>query len=390
MSESAGEASVRSVSLGRRIINKIGPIIDSEWNTGRKRDDTNKISGPGSNGDPNTGGKSQKASDPWTKVADKVAPPLILALIAYGIYAYCFKYAWQYVGTRHGQGRSIVLITIFAVLLFLMLFCWGMVLVVGAGRVDAPDPNVIPEVFMCDPWGHRQWCSTCQAIKPDRAHHSGLLGRCIPNMDHYCSWLAAVIGAGNVKYFVQFLMYVDILMLYVIVTLLIYAHKSPLPNNVSVMYAIAAFLLFLLGGFLGQHARYIIMSMTTLEHMDLRRGNHPIFSIDFDGQRIVTRLRAEDLALSGPYSEGYYRNWCNTMGRTPLHWFLPLPVPMADNVFNQKLLETLRERFRSGEEGYVAQFQPGQEGGVLGPSSQPPQTQAPLQRSVQPETEQGV
>jgi palmitoyltransferase len=346
-------------SCWRNLKDKVGPIIDSEWHLKGNTNKHGRKSGQDIVYRVDNTRATKKPALSFAKVADIVAPPLILALIAYGIYAYCFKYAWQYVGPRHGHGRSIVLVTLFCCILFMALFCWAMILGVGPGRVQQVISSGIPEVFMCDPYGFRQWCSTCGAIKPDRAHHSGQVGYCVPNMDHFCSWLASVIGAGNIKFFIQFLMYVVILMVYSLVTLLIYAHHSPLPTNVIVMYAIAAFLNFLLGGFLMQHVRYIATNITTLEHMDIRRSNYPIFCFECDGKWVVSRVRKEDTEPWGPYSQGYYRNWCNVMGRTVLHWFLPVPVQFSENVFNSELLEILRERYRKGEEGYVAQFQPG-------------------------------
>ena len=33
-----------------------------------------------------------------------------------------------------------------------------------------------------------RFCDKCKAIKPDRAHHCSVCGRCVLKMDHHCPW----------------------------------------------------------------------------------------------------------------------------------------------------------------------------------------------------------
>lgn len=51
-------------------------------------------------------------------------------------------------------------------------------------------------------------CSHCQTYKPETAHHCRICDRCVSRMDHHCPWMNNCIGAGNMKHFTLFLIYV--------------------------------------------------------------------------------------------------------------------------------------------------------------------------------------
>lgn len=77
------------------------------------------------------------------------------------------------------------------------------------------DPGVVPlepklglEVFYtrdfytCRSDGLPIWCSDCQNWKPDRAHHSGDVQRCVKKMDHYCPWAGGMIGETGKRIYI--------------------------------------------------------------------------------------------------------------------------------------------------------------------------------------------
>ena len=52
-----------------------------------------------------------------------------------------------------------------------------------------------------------RFCKKCQNVKPPRAHHDSVTGRCVYEMDHFCPWMNNVVGYNNYRYFMMFLLY---------------------------------------------------------------------------------------------------------------------------------------------------------------------------------------
>lgn len=50
------------------------------------------------------------------------------------------------------------------------------------------------DIFACEMDGRPKWCSECRNWKPDRAHHSSEVGRCVRKMDHYCPWVGGMVS----------------------------------------------------------------------------------------------------------------------------------------------------------------------------------------------------
>ncbi|MCP9260541.1 Palmitoyltransferase ZDHHC3 [Dirofilaria immitis] len=63
------------------------------------------------------------------------------------------------------------------------------------------DPGAVPKAI--------DRCSS--SVKPERAHHCSVCGRCVRRMDHHCPWVNNCVGEGNQKYFVLFTMYIALL-----------------------------------------------------------------------------------------------------------------------------------------------------------------------------------
>ncbi|KAG7134596.1 Palmitoyltransferase PFA5 like protein [Verticillium longisporum] len=61
--------------------------------------------------------------------------------------------------------------------------------------------------FICENDGRPKWCSECRKWKPDRAHHSSEIGRCVLKMDHYCPWVGGMVSETSFKFFSQFTCY---------------------------------------------------------------------------------------------------------------------------------------------------------------------------------------
>ena len=59
-----------------------------------------------------------------------------------------------------------------------------------------------------------RYCKICRTIKPPRAHHCSVSGKCIYHMDHYCPWMSNCVGYYNYRYFILFLFYTLIACIY--------------------------------------------------------------------------------------------------------------------------------------------------------------------------------
>lgn len=61
-----------------------------------------------------------------------------------------------------------------------------------------------------------RYCRHCKCIKPPRAHHDSVTGKCVLAMDHYCPWMNNCVGYNNYRHFVLFLMYLAVGCVYVL------------------------------------------------------------------------------------------------------------------------------------------------------------------------------
>ncbi|POR35060.1 Palmitoyltransferase [Tolypocladium paradoxum] len=92
----------------------------------------------------------------------------------------------------------------------------------GRGRDPEANPWVPPDqnpdspgleafyskdVFVCEADGRPKWCSECRQWKPDRAHHSSELDRCVRKMDHVCPWVGGMVAETSFNFFFQFTLY---------------------------------------------------------------------------------------------------------------------------------------------------------------------------------------
>ena len=67
----------------------------------------------------------------------------------------------------------------------------------------------------------RPICDKCSAPRVNyTVHHCRRCNACIENMDHHCTFLGQCVGRSNMKYFLQFCLYIGFLLLYGIFKLL--------------------------------------------------------------------------------------------------------------------------------------------------------------------------
>ncbi|KAF5099386.1 hypothetical protein D0Z00_001665 [Geotrichum galactomycetum] len=376
-----------------------------------------------------SGGGADVSCNGWVVLATRFLPALVVVMFGYSFYVYCYLFCYTEIITFHSRRLGVVLMGVFTALTCIVLVVWAAVLLVGPGnvaRVEQYDltqtagspgmlpaaaagprlsmfvetaadeeeavctppallagPAALPRAFACDSKGFPLWCSHCQSVKPDRVHHSSDLQKCVPRLDHHCAWLGATIGARNYRLFIQFLFYAALDLLFLTITLAIFFHRAYYrtvrSNNVYyiALFALAGTWLLLLLAFTSTHLCYIFANRTTLEQIRLNHNQLPMFNFasPVAGLRVVSRARRGD---PGPYDlGGWYANWKDRMGATPLDWLLPFDFRVITQrffctqsrqrrqrqqypqrefraEFNPRLLALFEQRYASGEEGYLA------------------------------------
>jgi len=144
-------------------------------------------------------------------------------------------------------------------------------------------------------------CAKCKAIKPDRAHHCSICNRCVLKMDHHCPFVNNCIGFFNYKYFFNFLFWIVVFCIYVIVLVVLDGLSN---NEIRIVGIVVGFLctvvLFLVSILFCNHLRFVSRNVTTIEHVEKRKS---------------TTFNQYDL--------GAFGNITQVFGNNPLLWLFP-------------------------------------------------------------------
>ena len=111
-------------------------------------------------------------------------------------------------------------------------------------------------------------CDKCNEIKPARTHHCSACGCCVFHMDHHCPWINNCVGMENLRYFLLFLLYLDVGMVYMFTsTVAIWHHPIYAENRglMSFIVMLDATLVVVLGGFNFWNWFLAYEGLTTLE-----------------------------------------------------------------------------------------------------------------------------
>ncbi|OAA75045.1 DHHC zinc finger membrane protein [Akanthomyces lecanii RCEF 1005] len=126
------------------------------------------------------------------------------------------------------------------------------------------------DVFVCEADGRPKWCSGCRQWKPDRAHHSSEIGRCVRKMDHLCPWVGGMVSETSFNFFAQFTFYCA---MYCSLVLGISSYTVSQQSGerrdadgwVVAGVVLSAFFLLFSGGMALTSLRYILTNMTNID-----------------------------------------------------------------------------------------------------------------------------
>ncbi|RUS73709.1 hypothetical protein EGW08_018515 [Elysia chlorotica] len=79
---------------------------------------------------------------------------------------------------------------------------------VDAGCVTPQNVAALASVYPADGTVYKAGaqCSTCKLVKPPRSKHCSICNRCVHRFDHHCIWINNCVGAGNLRFFMPFLL----------------------------------------------------------------------------------------------------------------------------------------------------------------------------------------
>ena len=129
------------------------------------------------------------------KALMKILGP-VLIITFYGLAIFCTYTYFAIVFPWYTDITFIVSATLFGLwLLGNILFNYTLCLITGPGY---PEGQTLP------------MCNKCNKYKPQRAHHCSVCNTCILKMDHHCPWINNCLGLKNHRYFLLFLLYLDL------------------------------------------------------------------------------------------------------------------------------------------------------------------------------------
>lgn len=82
------------------------------------------------------------------------------------------------------------------------------------------------------------YCHSCNLFRPPRTSHCAECDNCVERFDHHCIWVGNCIGKRNYKYFILFLLHLNIFCLFAIIVSCIIINNEFLNLKVKYIYLI--------------------------------------------------------------------------------------------------------------------------------------------------------
>jgi palmitoyltransferase len=237
---------------------------------------------------------------------------IIFVVISIEYYCYVFEIMIKSMNQKNFH-LILTLLVIFHIILLLLLMAFVSTMSTNPGEIPLYWGFYIGD----DDYKRKRYCLICNAFKPERSHHCSVCNICVLNMDHHCPWVDNCIGFYNRKFFMQLLLYVVILTIYVdisefyfVVNLAIKLFKqhikySQIARATLVIFAYLAIFIFsiIITNFFKFHIGLVLKNSTTIESLDQEHQK------DFQKFNLSPR-----------------ENWEQVFGCDSLFWFLPFPT----------------------------------------------------------------
>ncbi|XP_050440057.1 palmitoyltransferase ZDHHC20-A-like [Adelges cooleyi] len=169
-----------------------------------------------------------------------------------------------------------------------------------------------------------RYCNKCRIVKPDRAHHCRVCGKCVLKMDHHCPWINNCVSYSNYKFFILFLIYGLLMCIYVASTTVQFVLKfwdttsvirlqGPWYKiHINTLFYIASVGSIILFSMLAIHIYLISKNRTTIEYRRI-----PKFVERYD---------------KNGFNLGCFKNIQEVFGREFLLWPFPINTSLGNGV----------------------------------------------------------
>ncbi|XP_057313765.1 uncharacterized protein LOC130655081 [Hydractinia symbiolongicarpus] len=137
-------------------------------------------------------------------------------------------------------------------------------------------------------------CHTCRLVRPQRAKHCRVCGRCVNYMDHHCNFAYNCIGAKNRVYFILYLassVIASYFAFFLAKQVLNEFGWTPLRVVFALLYIVFVPMMSFL---LVTQLLMISINLTTNERINMKR---------------YTYLRDDQGVFRNPYDRGFFKNW---------------------------------------------------------------------------------
>jgi palmitoyltransferase len=237
---------------------------------------------------------------------------IIFIVLSIEYYAYVFEVMLN-VMTQKNFKLILTLLIIFHILILLLLMAFISTMMTNPGEIPLYWGFYIGD----DDYKRKRYCLICNAFKPERSHHCSVCNICVLNMDHHCPWVDNCIGFYNRKFFMQLLLFVVILTIYVDISEIFFIfdmsmrlfkkhikYSEIFHIGLAVICYIAVFIFsIIITMFFKFHVKLVLNNSTTIESLDVEhKKDNDKFNI---GQR---------------------QNFEQVFGSDPLLWFIPIPT----------------------------------------------------------------